>query len=68
MDALREGIQLRGYGQKDPLMEYKNEAFDMFEQLLRDIKREAVILLMHAHVETYDSASVEMHKNASLQG
>ena len=68
MDALREGIHLRGYGQKDPLMEYKNEAFDMFEQLLRDIKREAVILLMHAHVETHDSASVEMHKNASLQG
>ena len=52
MDALREGIHLRGYGQKDPLMEYKKEAFDMFEQLLLDIKREAVILLMHAQVET----------------
>ena len=51
MDALREGIHLRGYGQKDPLMEYKNEAFDMFEQLLQDIKREAIILLMHAQIE-----------------
>jgi len=52
MDALREGIHLRGYGQKDPLMEYKKEAFDMFEQLLLDIKREAIILLMHAQIET----------------
>lgn len=52
MDALREGIHLRGYGQKDPLMEYKKESFDMFEQLLLDIQKEAVILLMHAHIDT----------------
>lgn len=52
MDALRDGIHLRGYGQKDPLMEYKKEAFDMFEQLLLDIKREAIILLMHAQLES----------------
>jgi len=54
MDALREGIHLRGYGQKDPLMEYKKEAFDMFEQLLLDIKRETIILLMHAQIETVE--------------
>lgn len=59
MDALREGIHLRGYGQKDPLMEYKKEAFDMFEQLLLDIKREAVILLMHAQVETMESEELQ---------
>lgn len=52
MDALREGIHLRGYGQKDPLMEYKKEAFDMFEQLLLDIRHDAVVLLMHAQIET----------------
>lgn len=51
MDVLREGIHLRGYGQKDPLMEYKQEAFDMFEQLLQDIKRDAVVLLMHAQID-----------------
>ncbi|MBI3309536.1 MAG: preprotein translocase subunit SecA [Candidatus Melainabacteria bacterium] len=51
MDALREGIHLRGYGQKDPLMEYKKESFDMFEQLLVDIQRETVLLLMHAHID-----------------
>lgn len=59
MDALREGIHLRGYGQKDPLMEYKSEAFDMFENLLMDIKRETVLLLMHAHTETVDALEEE---------
>jgi preprotein translocase subunit SecA len=57
MDALRDGIHLRGYGQKDPLMEYKKEAFDMFEQLLIDVKREAVVLLMHAQIEAVEHDS-----------
>ncbi|MBU6428683.1 MAG: preprotein translocase subunit SecA, partial [Cyanobacteria bacterium REEB65] len=38
MDALREGIGLRAYGQKDPLQEYKREAFDTFQDLLRTIQ------------------------------
>lgn len=59
MDALREGIHLRGYGQKDPLMEYKREAFDMFEQLLMDIKRDSVILLMHAQIEALEGVVEE---------
>ena len=64
IDALREGIHLRGYGQKDPLMEYKKEAFDMFENLLADIRRETVVLLMHAQVESteeeYDEEEEEV--------
>ncbi len=59
MDALRDGIHLRGYGQKEPLMEYKREAFDMFEQLLLDIKREAVVLLMHAQIEAVEDSEEE---------
>jgi len=42
MDALRAGIHLRQIGQKDPLIEYKKEAFDMFEELLGNIKEEIV--------------------------
>lgn len=38
IDYLREGIGLRGYGQRDPLIEYKREAFNMFTQLLENIK------------------------------
>jgi preprotein translocase subunit SecA len=40
MDALREGVYLRAYGQKDPLVEFKTEAYDMFEVLMGNIKGE----------------------------
>src|SRR4030081_1607480 len=42
MDALREGVYLRGYAQKDPLIEYKTEAYDMFVELMADIKNEVL--------------------------
>lgn len=42
MDHLREGIGLRGYGQKEPLVEYKNESFKMFQKLLGAIQAEIV--------------------------
>jgi preprotein translocase subunit SecA len=42
VDELREGIGLRGYGQKDPLIEYKKEAFSMFERTVESMNRETV--------------------------
>ena len=42
MDNLREGIGLRAYGQRDPLVEYKREAFEMFGQMISGIEEEAV--------------------------
>ena len=42
MDSLREGIGLRAYGQRDPLVEYKREAFDMFSQMISSIREETV--------------------------
>jgi preprotein translocase subunit SecA len=42
MDALREGVYLRGYAQKDPLIEYKTEAYDMFVGLMANIKGEVL--------------------------
>ncbi len=42
MDALREGVDLRSYAQKDPLIEYKTEAFDMFTELMSNIKNEVL--------------------------
>ena len=42
MDHLREGIGLRGYGQHDPLVEYKRESFDMFEQMMQRFQEETV--------------------------
>jgi preprotein translocase subunit SecA len=51
MDDLREGIGLRAYGQKDPLLEYKFEAFEMFEAMIRSIEDEVTRLLFHVRVE-----------------
>jgi len=42
MDHLKEGIGLRGYGQKDPLVEYKRESFDMFEQMMQKFQEDTV--------------------------
>jgi preprotein translocase subunit SecA len=42
MDHLKEGIGLRGYGQKDPLVEYKRESFDMFEAMMRRFQEDTV--------------------------
>ncbi|MGC3988284.1 MAG: SEC-C metal-binding domain-containing protein [Chthoniobacteraceae bacterium] len=42
MDSLREAVYLRAYGQKDPLVEYKTEAYDMFVELMANIKNEVL--------------------------
>jgi preprotein translocase subunit SecA len=42
VDALREGVHLRAQGQKDPLIEYKNEAYELFSQLMANIEGEAL--------------------------
>jgi preprotein translocase subunit SecA len=50
MDALKEGINLRAYGQKNPLVEYKFEAYDMFQEMIDSIKRTTVTFLYHIQV------------------
>ena len=50
MDALKEGINLRAYGQKNPLVEYKFEAYDMFEEMVDSIKRMTVTFLYHIQI------------------
>ena len=48
MDELKNGIGLRAYGQKDPVVVYRMEGFDMFDEMVQDIKFDVVKLLMHA--------------------
>ncbi len=50
MDSLREGIGLRGYGQKDPLIEYKREAFDMFAAMMDRCEREVLEHLFRVQI------------------
>jgi preprotein translocase subunit SecA len=45
MDSLRESVGLRGYGQKDPLIEYKSEGFELFLEMMTDIRRNVVYSL-----------------------
>lgn len=52
IDDLREGIGLRGYAQRDPLVEYKAEAFDMFEKLIGAIDSEIVHRIYKLQVAT----------------
>lgn len=64
LDNLREGIGLRAYGQRDPLVEYKREAFDMFDQMTDSIKEEAVELLFRVQAvhETKRATPFEVSK------
>jgi preprotein translocase subunit SecA len=54
MDALKTGIGLRGYGQKDPRVEYEKEAYEIFEDLKGNIADEALKAAFHVVVETQD--------------
>jgi preprotein translocase subunit SecA len=54
MDALKEGINLRAYGQKNPIVEYKFEAYEMFEEMIDSVKRTVVTFLYHIQI-TYSN-------------
>jgi len=51
MDQLKYGIGLRAYGQKDPVIEYKREGFDMFDEMIRSIQEDTVKMLLHLKKE-----------------
>ncbi|CAN0328889.1 unnamed protein product, partial [Discosporangium mesarthrocarpum] len=72
LDHLRQGIGLRAYGQKDPLNEYKREAFDMFEEMLNNLRETVTSVMCHlelsvdadelAAMEQAEYAGQEMHE------
>jgi len=55
MDYLQEGVGLRAYAQRDPLVEYQREGFDMFNQMLDGIKEEAVGFLFNLEVQVEEA-------------
>jgi preprotein translocase subunit SecA len=57
MDHLRQGIHLRAYAQKNPKQEYKRESFQLFEQLLVNLKYEVVKFLSHVQIQRRDEAA-----------
>jgi preprotein translocase subunit SecA len=58
LDSLKEGIGLRGYGQKNPLIEYKKEAFDTFIQMMNAIKGDVVHRIFHLDPTLFSSEHV----------
>ncbi len=64
MDMLREGVGLRAYGQKDPLVEYKFEAFDMFEAMIEAIEDDVVKYMYRVNVVTQPEAAQSHLENA----
>jgi len=57
MDYLRQGIGLRGYGQRDPLVEYKKESFRLFNELLENVRHQVVYTLFKIQLGTQPSTA-----------
>ncbi len=64
MDQLRQGAGLQAYGQKDPLVEYKLNGYDMFDEMTQNIREETVRLLFHVRIEQ----KVEREQVAKVTG
>jgi preprotein translocase subunit SecA len=69
LDHLRQGIGLRAYGQRDPLNEYKREAFELFSEMLARLRESIVSVLAHLELristpeaELFNQAPAEMHE------
>ncbi len=69
MDELKDGIGLRAYGQKDPVVQYRIEGFDMFDQMVNDIKIDVVKILLHLQrVEKIERKQTVRITGESLKG
>ena len=66
LDHLKEGIGLRGWGQKTPLIEYKREAFDMFRDMMNQIRQDIVHHIFHLDVERFDEHQFEARRQKEL--
>lgn len=64
LDHLRHGIGLRAYGQRDPLNEYKREAFEMFEAMLARLREQITLVLSHIEIRTQDEVQVAQAEEA----
>jgi len=65
MDHLRDGIGLRGYGQKDPKQEYKREGFELFRDMLENIKENSVRALCHLRIKAEVREEEFQHKETA---
>lgn len=67
LDNLKEGIGLRGWGQKNPLVEYKREAFAMFQDMMAAVRQDIVRHIFHFNLERFDHRELELKREAELE-
>lgn len=67
LDHLKEGINLRSWGQKNPLIEYKREAFFMFQDMMRQIRWDVVHRLFHIDLSRFDAKAIEQRREQELE-
>jgi preprotein translocase subunit SecA len=65
MDVLRQGIGLRGYGQRNPLQEYAHEAFNLFEEMKQNIKLNVAKLLFRVQVQSEGQQPLQRRERSS---
>ncbi|MGC2310830.1 MAG: preprotein translocase subunit SecA [Candidatus Babeliaceae bacterium] len=66
LDHLKEGIGLRGFGQKNPLVEYKREAFGLFEDMMRATRFEIIQHIFHINLEHFNAHALEAKREREL--
>ncbi len=67
LDHLKEGIGLRGMGQKNPLIEYKREAYGLFEDMMSAIRFEIIHHIFHLNMERFDRQHFERERERELE-
>jgi len=67
LDHLKEGIGLRGWGQKNPLIEYKREAFDMFKDMMEHVRFDIINSIFHLNVERFNHHEFERKRERELE-
>jgi len=67
IDHLKEGIGLRGWGQKNPLIEYKRESYDMFDLMMKNIRSDIVHHVFHLNPEMFDQAKIEAKRRKEME-
>lgn len=67
LDHLKEGIGLRGWGQKNPLIEYKREAFDMFREMMTHIRFDVVYHIFHINLTQFNTDQLEERRDEEME-
>lgn len=70
MESLRQSVGLRSYGQKDPLVEYKNEAYNYFEELMNNVRLQICTSLFRSasNLQSFENMLALLSRSARTQG